>query len=226
MPDVSIIVPVLNEAAVLAEFLEQFVAWRGRGDEVIVVDGGSRDASRDIVEPNCDQVISAQRGRASQLNAGAQVAHGRILWFVHADTKISPTARNALIGACAQANAWGRFDVGIDDRSVIFRAIEASMNMRSRMTGIATGDQGIFVRRELFDAVGGFRPIALMEDIELSKSLRERAKPYCLGRLLTTSSRRWRERGVLKTVLTMWGLRLAWFAGVAPERLARIYGYR
>ena len=226
MPDISIIVPVLNEAAVLPDFLEQLVAWRRRGDEVIVVDGGSRDASRDIAEPYCDQVISAQRGRATQLNAGARIAHGRILWFVHADTKISPSARSALLGVCAQDSAWGRFDVGIEDRGGIFRAIESSMNMRSRVTGIATGDQGIFVRRELFDAVGGFRSIALMEDIELSKSLRGRAKPHCLGRLLTTSSRRWRERGVLKTVLTMWGLRLAWCAGVSPERLAQIYGYR
>lgn len=225
MPEISIIVPVLNEAAVLANFLEQFTTWRRHGDEVIVVDGGSSDASRVIAESQSDHVISAARGRANQLNAGARVAGGRILWFVHADTKILPGARDALIGACAQPDTWGRFDVCIEDRGAVFRLIENAMNVRSRVTGIATGDQGMFVRRDLFDAVGGFRSIALMEDIELSRTLRRRAHPRCLGRLLATSSRRWRERGVLKTVFTMWGLRLAWFAGVSPERLARIYGY-
>lgn len=226
MTDISIIVPVLNEAAALADFLEQFITWRQCGDEVIVVDGGSGDASRTVAEPHCDQLITAPRGRATQLNAGTQIAHGRILWFVHADTKISPLARNALLAACAREIAWGRFDVGIEDQRLVFRTIESSMNMRSRITAIATGDQGIFVRRELFDAIGGFPDIALMEDIELSRSLRARAKPHCLGPLLTTSSRRWREHGVLKTIVTMWSLRLAWFAGVSPQRLARIYGYR
>ena len=218
--------PVLNEASALPEFLEQFTEWRRQGDEIIIVDGGSEDNSRSVSESYCDLLIAAPRGRATQLNAGARLARGRVLWFVHADTKISPRARDALLGACAERDAWGRFDLAIDDRSTVFRVIETSMNLRSRITGIATGDQGIFVRRELFDAVGGFRSIALMEDIDLSNALRRSARPHCLGRLLTTSSRRWRERGVLKTVLTMWGLRLAWFVGVAPERLARLYGYR
>ena len=226
MSEVSIVVPVLNEAAFVAPFLQQFAPWRQKGDEIIVVDGGSTDDTVDIAAPHCDRLISAPRGRALQLNAGARIARGAILWFLHADTTLANGARDALLEACGHARAWGRFDLRIDDDGTVFRVIESSMNLRSRLTGIATGDQGIFVRRELFDAVGGFRPIALMEDVDLSKTLRRKAWPRCLGRMLATSPRRWRANGVLKTVLMMWGLRVAWNVGVSAERLARIYGYR
>ena len=172
MPEISIIVPVLNEATGLEMFLRQFSRWREEGDEVIVVDGGSDDASFAIAQLYSERVISSVRGRAIQLNAGAQAASGNILWFVHADTKIAPGIRDKLIKACSEEHSWGRFDVAIEDCSTIFRVIEMAMNVRSRITGIATGDQGIFVRRGWFNRAGGFRPIALMEDIELSKGLR------------------------------------------------------
>ena len=225
MSEVSIIVPVLNEAAGLEIFLQQFSTWRDKGDEVVVVDGGSEDASFEIATGYSERVISSARGRAIQLNTGAQVATGKILWFVHADTKIVPGIRDTLIAACSEEHGWGRFDVAIEDCSTIFRAIEIAMNVRSRVTGIATGDQGIFVRREWFIREGGFRQIALMEDVELSKALRKQSRPRCLEQVIKTSSRRWRSHGIVKTIFMMWFLRLAWFLGASPDRLAQIYGY-
>ncbi|MEQ8232540.1 MAG: TIGR04283 family arsenosugar biosynthesis glycosyltransferase [Gammaproteobacteria bacterium] len=221
-PRVSIIVPVLDEGEVLAPFLTGFAPWRAAGDELIVVDGGSVDDSVAVATPLCDRLVRAPRGRAAQMNAGAAVARGALLWFVHADSGVDVTLRPALVAA----GGWGRFDVCIDDPAWLFRIIETLMNLRSRLTGITTGDQGIFVERALFDAVGGYPPLALMEDIELSRALRRHASPRCLEQHITTSARRWRRHGILRTVLLMWSLRLAWFCGVPAARLARWYGYR
>ncbi len=218
-PQISIIVPVLDEGAGLEAFLVQFASWREAGDELIVVDGGSRDDSRVRAAPWCDCVLQAPRGRALQMNAGAAAARGTLLWFVHADCVVDADLRPALLAA----GGWGRCDVRLDDRAAVFRLIETLMNLRSRLTGIATGDQGIFVPRELFAAVGGYREIALMEDIALSAALCRHARPVCLRTRLVTSARRWRQRGILRTVFLMWSLRFAWFCGVPASRLARWY---
>jgi rSAM/selenodomain-associated transferase 2 len=218
-PELSIIVPVLNEAPALPSLLDQFASWRAAGDEVLVVDGGSEDDSVAVARPLCDQVIVAPRGRASQMNAGAAQARGRLLWFVHADSRVDPAARATLLNA----SGWGRFDVRIDDASLAFRIIESMMNLRSRLTGIATGDQGLFVSRELFVEVGGYAALALMEDIDLSRRLRRRLAPVCLGPCITTSARRWQRHGIARTVILMWWLRLAWACGVPAARIARWY---
>ncbi|MGE0484850.1 MAG: TIGR04283 family arsenosugar biosynthesis glycosyltransferase [Gammaproteobacteria bacterium] len=219
---VSIVVPVLDEGPRLAALLGHFAAWRGAGDELVVVDGGSRDDSLGVARAHADIVITAPRGRAAQMNAGAAVAGGRVLWFVHADSDPRAVPRDVVAGC----PAWGRCDVRLDDPAAVFRVIEWLMNRRARLTAIATGDQGLFVTRELFETVGGFPDFALMEDIELSARLRRRARPLCATGPLLTSARRWRRHGIARTVLLMWWLRLAWFCGVDDIRLARWYGYR
>lgn len=223
-PAYSIVVPVLNEARCLPALLQALASWREQGDEVIVVDGGSTDDTVALARPDADHVITGSRGRAAQMNAGAAVARGRVLWFVHADTLPAPHLRPLLDAALADGSSWGRFDVRLDGGAV-YRVIAAAMNLRSRVTGIATGDQGVFVSRDLFDAAGGFPLLPLMEDIELSARLCRHARPACLRGPLTVSSRRWRRHGVARTVLLMWWLRFAWFVGVPAARLARWYGY-
>lgn len=225
-PAISVVVPALDEADTIAATLTQFAPWRALGDEVIVVDGGSADGTRAAAAPHADHVVAAPRGRARQMNAGAALARGALLFFVHADTRLVGAARDTLLAAVREGAAWGRFDVAIDDPAPAFRVIERLMNLRSRVSGIATGDQGIFVERALFAAVGGYPDIALMEDLALSDALRRRAPPRCLPRCLATSARRWQRHGVLRTVFTMWGLRLAWRLGASPDRLARLYGTR
>jgi rSAM/selenodomain-associated transferase 2 len=220
--DVSIVVPVLDEAARLAAFLTRFAAWRAAGDELVVVDGGSRDDSLAVARAHADVVLSAPRGRAAQMNAGAAVARGRVLWFVHADSDPGAIEREVVAGC----TAWGRCEVRIDDPARTFRVIEWMMNRRARLTAIATGDQALFVTRALFEAVGGFPSLALMEDIEMSARLRRRARPLVAPGPLLTSARRWRRHGIARTVLLMWWLRLAWFCGIGDARLARWYGYR
>jgi rSAM/selenodomain-associated transferase 2 len=215
----SIVVPVLNEARGIVAALESLAPLRARGHEVIVVDAASEDGSAALAAPHCDRVLQAPRGRAAQLNAGARSAAGKALLFLHADTALPPHA-DELIFCALQDHLWGRFDVDIEGRHPALRLIAAAMNLRSRLTGIATGDQAIFVLREAF---AGFPEIALMEDIAFSKAMKRRAAPACLRARVRTSGRRWESRGVLKTVLLMWRLRLLYFLGARPERLARLY---
>ena len=196
--------------------LEALAPLRARGHEVIVVDGGSTDGTAEAAAGLCDRILSAPRGRASQMNAGARVATGEVLLFLHADTRLPPQADALVLGS----GLWGRFDVEIEGRHPLLKLVAWAMNLRSRITGIATGDQAIFVRR---DAFPGFPEIALMEDIALSKSLKRRAPPRCLRRKVVTSGRRWESRGVLRTILLMWRLRLLYFIGVPPDALARKY---
>jgi rSAM/selenodomain-associated transferase 2 len=222
---ISVIVPVLNEAAAIGSTLAALQAMRERGHEIIVVDGGSRDETVDIAVPLADQVLHAPRGRSRQLQAGADTAHGDILWFLHADTGVPADSERLIIRALQDGNRkWGRFDIGFSDGGLRMRLVAASMNLRSRLTGIATGDQGIFVSRELFGEINGYPDIPLMEDIALSRSLRRRTRPACLRTRLVTSPRRWQTHGYLRTVLLMWGLRLGYFLGVAPATLAKYYG--
>lgn len=222
---VSIIIPVLNETTGLAACLQTLQPLRDKHCEVIVVDGGSADRSVAIATLLADQVLVAQRGRARQMNAGAQTAHGEILWFLHGDSQ-PPSNADELIRAAlkAQRHAWGRFNVRLSGRKPLLRMVATLMNWRSCLTGIATGDQGIFVRRALFIQVGGYPEIPLMEDIALSRALkRHSGRPFCLRQRLLTSSRRWEENGIWNTILLMWRLRLAYFLGADPAVLARFY---
>ncbi len=223
----SIIIPCLNEAERIGDTLAALVPARRRGAEVIVVDGGSEDGTADHAAPMADAVISAPRGRASQMNAGAARARGEILLFLHADSR-PPEAVDGLVidGLKRAGRSWGRFDVSIDGRHLLLRAVERLMNWRSRLTGIATGDQGIFVTRTLFTAAGRFPDMPLMEDVELSKRLKRFGPPLCLRHRIVTSGRRWEKRGVLRTILLMWRLRLAYWLGADPRRLAMRYGGR
>jgi rSAM/selenodomain-associated transferase 2 len=221
---ISIIVPALNEAEGIAAVLAALASLRNRGHEVIVVDGGSSDGTAVLARPAADRVASAPRGRASQMNVGAALARGEVLLFLHADTRLPENAdARVLQGLAASGRAWGRFDVRIEGASVLLPVIAFFMNLRSHATGIATGDQAIFVRREAFERAGGFPALELMEDIALSRSLRRLSRPLCLADKAVTSGRRWERRGVLRTVFLMWWLRLRFFFGAAPESLARIY---
>ncbi|MEK6244573.1 MAG: TIGR04283 family arsenosugar biosynthesis glycosyltransferase [Pseudomonadota bacterium] len=215
----SIIIPTLNEAAGVACTLESLAPLRARGHEVIVADGGSEDGTRELANPRADRVIAAPRGRARQMNAGAAAATGDALLFLHADTRLPPRADETVIAAL-QNHAWGRFDVAIEGSSPLLPVIAFFMNARSRLTGIATGDQAMFVRRAAFP---GFPDIALMEDVAFSKAMKRLSPPACPRQRVAASGRRWERHGVLRTVLLMWRLRLAYFLGAAPDELARRY---
>ena len=224
MPSFSIIVPVLDEAPGIAAALEALAPMRRAGASVIVVDGGSRDATRALAAPLADRVIEAPRGRASQMNAGARECGGDILVFLHADSALPPNALDAIgAGLKRTARDWGRFDVAIAGADPLLSLVALLMNARSRLTGVATGDQAIFVRREAFDAIGGFPEIPLMEDVAISKKLLGRTRPLALEDRVVTSGRRWERHGTLRTIFLMWRLRMAYALGADPRRLARRY---
>jgi rSAM/selenodomain-associated transferase 2 len=220
----SIIVPCLNEAEVIGQALAALAPLRARGAEIIVVDGGSSDGTVERAASLADRVIDAPRGRASQMNAGAARARGEIMLFLHADTLL-PESADALIvdGLKRSRRGWGRFDVVISGGNPLLRVVAWLMNARSRLTGIATGDQAIFVTRSLFTAAGGYPEIALMEDIALSKRLKRFGQPLCLRHRLVASGRRWEKHGVVRTILLMWRLRLAFWLGADPGKLAVRY---
>jgi rSAM/selenodomain-associated transferase 2 len=219
----SIVVPALDEAAAIAATLDALAGARAAGHEVIVVDGGSTDDTLALSRQRADAAIAGPRGRARQMNAGARLASGDVLLFLHADTGLPPAAHERITGAVAEGAAWGRFDVRIDGRSPMLRVVAAMMNARSRLTGIATGDQAMFVRRDLFERLGGFPDQPLMEDVELSRRLRAWAAPACLRERVVTSGRRWERRGVWRTIVLMWRLRWRYWRGAAAEELARAY---
>jgi rSAM/selenodomain-associated transferase 2 len=221
---ISIIIPVLNEAYLIPQTLSALQPLRTKGHEVIVVDGGSEDGSPTRSRPLADHVIRGPLGRSRQMNAGVRVASGEILLFLHVDTSLPGGADGFILSGMGQSGrTWGRFDVRLSGEHPLFRLIESLMNWRSRLSGIATGDQGIFVRREVFQRVGGFPEIDLMEDIALTKALRREGRPLCLRPKVVTSSRRWEDNGMIRTVLLMWYLRLVYFFGADPNRLARLY---
>jgi len=222
----TIVVPVLDEAALVADALVALAPCRARGAEVIVVDGGSRDRTMELARPLADRTIAAPRGRAAQMNAGAAAARGEVLLFLHVDTALPPEAdRLVTDGLAALGRPWGRFDVAIAGKSPLLPVVARLMSLRSRLTGIATGDQAMFVTRSAFTQAGGFPDLALMEDIALSTRLRRLGRPLCLTARVTTSGRRWDEHGALRTILTMWRLRLAYRLGADPRALGRAYGY-
>lgn len=217
----TVVVPALNEAAGIVRCLEALAPLRARGHEVIVVDGGSSDGTPRLAAPLADRVIAAPRGRAAQMNAGAAAAAGDALLFLHADTVLPPDADGAVLGALVGC-AWGRFDVAIDSDDPRLAVIAFFINRRSRLTGIATGDQAIFVRRAEFP---GFPPIALMEDVAFSRQMNRVSPPACLAARVVTSARRWEEHGVARTVLLMWRLRYQYWRGADPDELARRYSH-
>jgi rSAM/selenodomain-associated transferase 2/rSAM/selenodomain-associated transferase 1 len=225
-PELSIIVPVLNEAARIAQALQALQGLRAAGAELVVVDGGSADGTAQLAAPLADRVLVAARGRAAQMNSGAAASRGRVLLFLHADTALPEAALSAIREAVDGGAGWGRFDVRIDGRHPVLRVVERMMNWRSRLTGIATGDQAIFVRREIFESLGGYPDLPLMEDIAFCAALRRQSPPACLRETVTTSGRRWEKHGVLRSILLMWRLRAAFFFGADPAHLARRYGYR
>ena len=223
----SIIVPALDEEAAIGACLEPLQPMRSRGAEVIVVDGGSRDRTGALAAPLADCLMEAPRGRAAQMNAGARASRGEVLLFVHADTVLPPGADRAIGSALEGVGRdWGRFDVTIAGASPALAIVAFFMNVRSRLTGIATGDQAIFVRRAAFDRCGGFAEIPLMEDVALCKQLKRGSPPACLRERVVTSGRRWEARGTLATVVLMWRLRLAYALGADPRTLAHRYDAR
>lgn len=222
---ISIVMPVLDEAAGIVTALTALQPLRAAGAEVIVSDGGSGDSTVALATPLADRVLAAPRGRASQMNAGAALARGDVLLFLHADTALPEHALAQVDEALRGDRVWGRFDVAIHGRSPWLPLVATLMNRRSRLTGIATGDQAIFVTRQSFAAVGGFPDLPLMEDIALSRRLLALSRPACLTARAITSGRRWEHHGVWRTILKMWRLRLRYFLGADPAQLAREYGY-
>ena len=220
---VSIVIPALNEADMIGATLADLGELDREQIEIIVVDGGSTDRTVSIANLAADQVLASPGGRAIQMNRGAYQAEGDYLLFLHADTRIPADLLDILSRNFASQCVWGRFDVSLSGSDRLFRVIEFLINLRSRVSGIATGDQGIFVRRSIFCKLGGYPEIPLMEDIALSRKLRAIARPLCLRQRLVTSSRRWEQRGVIRTILLMWGLRFLFFVGVNPSILALWY---
>jgi rSAM/selenodomain-associated transferase 2 len=220
----SVIIPVLDEGEAIAATLDSLANLRALGVEVIVVDGGSRDATVQRARMRANRVISAPRGRASQMNAGAERASWDVLLFLHADARLPPDAEHVVINGLERSGrAWGRFDVKIEGSHPLLVLVGWFMNLRSRLTGIATGDQAMFVTRAVFREVGGFPAIALMEDIALSKRLKRVSRPLCLRARVAISGRRWEKHGIVRTVLLMWRLRLRYFFGTDPTELAQQY---
>ena len=221
---ISIILPVLNEAGALQAHLPLLQEARTAGHELIVVDGGSRDDTAELAAALADCVLTTEPGRARQMNAGAAAATGDLLLFLHIDTRLPEGALAVLQRLFVdEAVQWGRFDVQLSGAHPALRVIETMINLRSRVSGVATGDQALFMRSELFRSIGGFPDVPLMEDVAITKTLRRIARPLCLRERVTTSSRRWETNGIARTVLLMWWLRLLYVLGVAPARLHSMY---
>lgn len=221
-PSLSVVVPVLNEATGIGHTLDALAPLRNRGVEIVVVDGGSTDDTVALATPRADVVVAGPRGRARQMNTGAELAKGTVLLFLHADTHLPPMADQMVLDALRHSG-WGRFDVTIVGAPHMLRTVALLMNLRSRWSGIATGDQALFMQRALFEAVGGFPDQPLMEDIEVSRRLRAVSPPVCLRARVHTSGRRWESRGVWRTIFLMWRLRWRYWRGESAAALAKAY---
>lgn len=219
----SIIIPVLNEAVHIEDCLAPLQALRTQGWKVIVVDGGSQDDTVLLANKGADGVLCALAGRANQMNTGARVAEGEVLVFLHADTQLPVTFVADMAAFMLSELQWGRFDVQFTSARWPFQVISRFMNERSRLTSVATGDQGLFFKRNFFRKLGGFPLIPLMEDVAICKTARSVSLPFCARARVLTSSRRWEQQGIVRTVLLMWFLRLAYFLGFSPVTLHRIY---
>jgi rSAM/selenodomain-associated transferase 2 len=221
---ISVIIPALNEVEHIKQSLQSVQFLRGNGHEVIVVDGGSDDETCELASNMADQIITLSPGRAIQMNAGAKKATGDIFVFLHADTILPDSAeQQMLFSATDEPYFWGRFKVRLSGKHWLFRIIEFCMNLRTCLTGIVTGDHALFVSKQLFNKIGGFPEIELMEDIVISRKLKKIVNPVCLHGTVLTSSRRWEKHGIIKTVLHMWWLRFKFVLGVDPLTLTRQY---
>lgn len=220
---VSVIIPTLNEGAIITSLLQSLQPLRQHQHQIILSDGGSSDDTCLKAKSLVDHVIMGESGRAAQMNRGAKQADGDLLWFLHADTRFKQTPLELIRALPVNDLFWGRFNLQLDADEKIYRLIERLINWRSCLSRIATGDQGIFVQRKLFESLNGFANIPLMEDIELSKRLRQQHKPHCASQTIITSARRWQRQGAIRTILLMWRLRLAYFLGVSPQHLAKQY---
>lgn len=222
----SVIIPVWREVDTIEATLERLRALLS-GDvyrhEIILVDAGSDDGTVSLARRFCDQVIVSSPGRAVQMNAGASAASGDLLLFLHADTLLPVSALDHLADFFVSPAVWGRFDVRLTGERRLFRMIAWFMNCRSRLTGIATGDQAIFIRRAVFDELGGFAPVPLMEDVEICGRLRRLSRPFCISDSVLTDSRRWQKHGPWRTVFLMWRIRWRYWRGESPEALAKLY---
>ena len=224
MTSISIIIPVLNEERVIKTLLQQLQPYRAQGHEVIVVDGGSCDKTVSVSKSLADKVIQSVPGRATQMNHGAAQASNDILWFLHADTTLHQEAiKKIQFYLIDKDKDWGHFNIKLSGENILFRLIEKMINIRSCMTSIVTGDQGIFVKRKSFEQVKGYSALPLMEDIDLSRKLRKISRAVCVKENLTTSSRRWEEKGIISTVFLMWRLRFLYWLGVSADKLAAQY---
>jgi len=220
----SIVIPAWNEAEALPRVLEDLAPARGRGVEIVVADGGSTDGTRAAACGRVDRLVEGARGRACQLAAGVAAASGEVVWLLHADSRVDPASDLHIVWEMEHSGRpWGRFNVRLDGNHPLLRVVETAMNVRSRLTGIATGDQGMFVRRDVLERAGGIPRQPLMEDVELSKRLKRMAPPLCLPHRIVTSARRWESRGIVRTIVQMWWLRLLYYLGVDPENLHRRY---
>lgn len=215
----TIIIPVLNEEQTIEACLLGLQPLREQGVELILVDGGSQDSTCELASSFVDYVIKSAPGRGTQMNSGAAVARGEILLFLHADTILPPDFSPIMISE----ELWGFFPVKLSGSAWPFRVIEGAMNLRSKITKIATGDQVIFIRSEFFQSIGGFADIPLMEDVEICGRLRSVSRPVLMSGTVVTSSRRWEQQGIARTILRMWLLRLAFFFGACPHRLVQRY---
>jgi rSAM/selenodomain-associated transferase 2 len=227
----SIVVPALDEAAIIADTLQALTPLRARGAEIIVVDGGSSDGTAALARPLADRVIAVPRNRGAAMNAGAALCTGDVFIFLHADTTLPDRADHLIAAALALrpsdrrgGRVWGRFDLRIAGQHPFLALVALMISWRSRLTGIATGDQAIFVTRKAFWSVGGFPDLPLMEDIALSRKLKRLSRPSCIAAPAVTSGRRWDYHGLWHTIALMWRLRLAYYLGVEPARLALAYG--
>ena len=220
---ISIIIPVYNEAARIEDFLKKLQVYRQYGHEIILVDGKSKDNTCSIARPYVDRMVSSRAGRAIQMHLGTKMATGQVLLFLHADTLLPEFADQYILKSLATGFYWGRFNIRLSGASWLFRIIETMMNWRSCLSGIATGDQAIYLTKSLYQDIGGFAQIGLMEDIELCSRLIKWTKPDCLKASVFSSARRWENNGIIRTILFMWSMRLQYFFGVSPEKLQKKY---
>lgn len=224
MNKISFIIPVLNENLFFTKQQLYLQALLSQGHEIIIVDGGSKDDAHLAAEKIGCKCIQTKASRGFQLHSGANASSHNILVFLHADTILPLNAINLIDESLNQAPAyWGRFDVAFTNKKLIFKVIAWFMNKRSCLTSIVTGDQTLFIKRNVYFDNGGFADLPLMEDIEFSKRLKHHSKPICINETVLTSSRKWEQHGIFRTIVLMWRLRLQFFLGVPAEQLARSY---